>query len=118
MGTEKIQFERKIHGRKFVRNSLQSLCPGGGILPKPETSIQNRKGRSQASAQGLRANMETMLYGSHFMLVKEAFHIYSSFFKANKDEEAFRDILLHPETGLNVVIMIHPVTLERFNLLL
>ena len=88
---------------------------GGGVLLKPETSIQNCKGRSQASAQGLRAIMEIMLYGSHF---KEAFHIYSSFFKANKDEEAFRDILLHPETGLNVVIVIHPVTLERFNLLL
>ena len=25
-----------------------------------------------------------------------------------------KDILLHPETGLNVVIVTHPVTLERF----
>ena len=48
------------------------------------------------------------------MLFKEAFHIYGSFFETNKDEEAFRDILLHPETGLNVVIVTHPVTLERF----
>ena len=49
-----------------------------------------------------------------YMLFKEAFHIYSSFFETNKDEEALRDILLHPETGLNVVIVAHPVTLERF----
>ena len=48
------------------------------------------------------------------MLFKEAFHIYGSFFETNKDEEAFRDILLHPETGLSVVIVTHPVTLERF----
>ena len=49
--------------------------------------------------------METMLHGSQFyMLFKEAFHIYGSFFETNKDEEAFRDILLHPETGLNVVL--------------
>ena len=47
------------------------------------------------------------------MLFNEAFHIYGSFFETNKDEEAFRDILLHPETGLNVVIMTRPVTLER-----
>jgi len=48
------------------------------------------------------------------MLFKEAFHIYSTFFETYKDEEAFRDILLHPETGLNVVIVTHPVTLKRF----
>ena len=48
------------------------------------------------------------------MLFKEAFHIYGSFFETNKDEEAFRDILLHSETGLSVVIVTHPVTLERF----
>ena len=54
--------------------------------------------------------METMLHGSQFyMLFKEAFHIYSSFFETNKDEEAFRAILLHPETELNVVIVTHPV---------
>ena len=61
--------------------------------------------------------METMLRGSQFyMLFKEAFHIYGSFFETNKDEEDFRDILLDPdpETGLNVVIVSHPVTLERF----
>ena len=59
--------------------------------------------------------METMLHGSQcYTLFKEAFHIYGSFFETNKDEEAFRDILLHPETGLNVVIVTHPVTLERF----
>ena len=29
-------------------------------------------------------------------------------------KEAFRYILLHPETGLSVVIVMHPVTLERF----
>ena len=59
--------------------------------------------------------METMLHGSQFyMLFKEAFHIYGSFFETNKDEQSFRDILLHPETGLNVVIVTHPVTLERF----
>ena len=63
----------------------------------------------------IRAIMETMLHGSQFyMLFKEAFHIYGSFFETNKDEQSFRDILLHPETGLNVVIVTHPVTLERF----
>ena len=35
----------------------------------------------RASAHGLRAIMETMLHGSQFyMLFKEAFHIYGSFF--------------------------------------
>ena len=59
--------------------------------------------------------METMLHGSQcYTLFKEVFHIYGSFFETNKDEEAFRDILLLPETGLNVVIVTHPVTLERF----
>jgi len=96
---------------KILRNSLQSLCHDD-VLLKLETGIQNCKGHAQASAQGLRAVMKTMLYGSHFMLVKEAFHIYSLFFKSHKDEEASRDILLHPETGLNVVTVIHPVTLE------
>ena len=48
------------------------------------------------------------------MLFKQAFHSYGLFFETNNDEEAFRDILLHPETGLNVVIVTHPVTLERF----
>ena len=44
----------------------------------------------RASAHGLRAIMETMLHGSQFyMLFKEAFHIYGSFFETNKDEEAF-----------------------------
>ena len=38
----------------------------------------------------IRAIMETMLHGSQFyMLFKEAFHIYGSFFETNKDEEAF-----------------------------
>ena len=46
--------------------------------------------------------------------LKKHFHIYGSFFETNKDEEAFRDILLHSETGLSVVIVTHPVTLERF----
>ena len=59
--------------------------------------------------------METMLHGSQFyMLFKEAFHIYVHFFETNKDEEASRDILLHPETGLNVMIVMHPVTLKWF----
>ena len=51
------------------------------------------------------------------MLFKEAFHNYRSFFETYKDEEAFRDILLHPLTGLNVVIVTHPVipvTLKRY----
>ena len=55
-----------------------------------------------------------MLHGSQFSLLFKEFHIYSSFFETYKDEEAFRDILLHPETGLNVVIVTHPVTLKRF----
>ena len=98
---------------KFVRSSLQGLNHED-VLLKLETNINNGKGYARASAQGLRAIMETMLHGSQFyMLFKEAFHIYSSFFETYKDEEAFRDILLHPETGLNVVIVTHPVTLER-----
>ena len=81
----------------------------------PQFVLNNGKGHARASAHGLRAIMETMLHGSQFyMLFKEAFHIYGSFFETKKDEEAFRDILLHPETGLNVVIVTHPVTLERF----
>ena len=86
------------------------------VLLKLETKIiNNGKGHARASTHGLRAIMETMLHGSQFyMLFKEAFHIYGSFFETNKDEQSFRDILLHPETGLNVVIVTHPVTLERF----
>ena len=64
---------------------------------------------------GFRAIMKTMLHGSQFyMLFKGAFHICGSFFETNKDEEALRDILLHPGTGLNVVIVTHLVTLKRF----
>jgi len=57
---------------KFVRNSLQTLSHND-VLLKLKTSIQNCKGHAQASAQGLRAIMETMLYGSHFMLFKKHF---------------------------------------------
>ena len=63
--------------------------------------MNNCKDHACASAQGLRAIMETMLHGSRFfMLFREAFHIYGSFFETDKDEEAFRDILLLPEMGL------------------
>ena len=100
---------------KFVRSSLQGLNHEDVLLKLETKIINNGKGHARASAHGLRAIMETMLHGSQFyMLFKEAFHIYGSFFETNKDEEAFRDILLHPETGLNVVIVTHPVTLERF----
>ena len=100
---------------KFVRSSLQGLNHEDVLLKLETKIINNSKGHARASAHGLRAIMETMLHGSLFyMLFKEAFHIYSSFFETNKDEEAFRDILLHPETGLNVVIVTHPVTFERF----
>ena len=52
------------------------------VLVKLETKIiNNGKGHARASAHGLRAIMETMLHGSQFyMLFKEAFHIYGSFF--------------------------------------
>ena len=52
------------------------------VLLKLETKIiNNGKGHARASAHGLRAIMETMLHGSQFyMLFKEAFHIYGSFF--------------------------------------
>ena len=100
---------------KFVRSSLQGLNHEDVLLKLETKIINNCKGQALASAHGLRAIMETMLHGSQFyMLFKEAFHIYGLFFETNKDEEAFRDILLHPETGLNVVIVAHPVTLERF----
>ena len=72
---------------------------------KLETKIINNcKGHARASAHGLRAIMETRLHGSQvYMLFKEVFHIYGSFFETNEDEEDFRDILLDPdpETGLN-----------------
>ena len=52
------------------------------VLLKLETKIiNNGKGHARASTHGLRAIMETMLHGSQFyMLFKEAFHIYGSFF--------------------------------------
>ena len=53
--------------------------------------------------------MGTVVYGFHVMLFEEAFHVYSSFFETH--EEAFRDLLLHSETGLNVVIETHRFTL-------
>ena len=100
---------------KFVRSSLQGLNHEDVLLKLETKIINNGKGHARASAHGLRAIMETMLHGSQFyMLFKEAFHIYGSFFETNKDEEAFRDILLHPETELNVVTVTHPVTLKRF----
>ena len=108
VGPENIRFRREVNGRK-VRKELIAR-----IEPRETKIINNCKGQAPASAHGLRAITETMLHGSQFyMLFKEAFHIYGSFFETNKDEEAFRDILLHPETGLNVVIVTHPVTLER-----
>ena len=96
-----------------MRNSLQRLNHDNELL-KLETTIQNCKGHARASAQGLRAIMETLVYGSHFMLFEEASHIYSSFFETHIDEEAFRDLLLHPETDLNALIVTHPITIERF----
>ena len=51
---------------------------------------------------------------SFICYLKKHFTFTVRFFETNKDEEACRDILLHPETGLNVVIVTHPVTLERF----
>ena len=105
--------ERSTVG-KFVRSSLQGLSHEDVLLKLETKIINNCKGQARASAHELRAIMETMLHGPQpYMLFKEAFHIYGSFFEANKDEEAFKDILLHRETGLNVVIVTHPVTLER-----
>ena len=51
------------------------------------------------------------------MLLKEAFHIYGSFFEINKEEEVFRDILSHFSNEIKFVIMTHPVILERFSVL-
>ena len=101
--------------RKFVRSSLQGLDHKDVLLKLETKIINNCKGHARASAHGLHVIMETMLHGSQlYMLFKEAFYIYGSFFETNKDEGAFRDILLHPEMGLNVVVVTHPVTLERF----
>ena len=112
MGPEKIRFKREVIGRKICKERIARIEPRGCTC---ETGDKNCKGHARASAHGLRAIMETLLHGSQFyMLFKEAFHIYSSYFETNKDEEAFRDILLHPEAGLNVVIVTHLVTLERF----
>ena len=114
MVPEKIRFEREINGRKVCKKFIARLEPQG-CTSETGDKYKHCKGHGRASAQGLRAIMETMLHGSQFyMLFKEAFHIYSSFFETYKDEEAFRDILLHPESGLNVVIVTHPVTLKRF----
>ena len=111
---KRSDLREKLTVGKFVRSSLQGLNHED-VLLKLETKIINNGKGPRASAHGLRAIMETMLHGSQFyMLFKEAFHIYGSFFETKKDEEAFRDILLHPETGLNVMIVTHPVTLERF----
>ena len=51
---------------------------------------------------------------SFICYLKKHFTFTVRFFGTNKDKEAFRDILLHPETGLNVVTVTHPVTLKRF----
>ena len=114
-GPEKIRFKREVNVRKVCKELIARLNHEDVLLKLETKIINNCKGHARASAHGLRAIMETMLRGSQFyVLFKEAFHIYGSFFETNKDEEAFRDILLHPETGLNVVIVTHPVTLERF----
>ena len=69
---------------KFVRSALQELNHED-VLVKLETKIINCKGHARASAHGLRAIMETLLHGSQFyMLFKEAFHIYSSYFETRK----------------------------------
>ena len=108
---KRSDLREKLTVGKFVRSSLQGLNHEDVLLKLETKIINNGKGHARASAHGLRAIMETMLHGSQFyMLFKEAFHIYGSFFETKKDEEAFRDILLHLETGLNVVIVTHPVT--------
>ena len=86
---------------QFLKSRGWPLHTGSTVVLKLETKIINNcKGHARASAHGLRAIMETVLHGSQFyMLFTEAFHIYGSFFETNKDEEAFRDLLLHPETG-------------------
>ena len=67
---------------KFVRSSLQGLNHEDVLLKLETKIINNGKGHARASAHGLRAIMETMLHGSQFyMLFKEAFHIYGSFFE-------------------------------------
>ena len=65
---------------KFV-NSLQGLNHEDVLLKLETKIINNGKGHVRASTHGLRTIMETMLHGSQFyMLFKEAFHIYGSFF--------------------------------------
>ena len=51
---------------------------------------------------------------SFICYLKKHFTFTVRFLKLTKTRKLFRDILLHPETGLNVVIVTHPVTLERF----
>ena len=115
MGPEKIRFKREVNGRKVCKELIARIEPRGCTSETGDKNYKQWQRYARASAHGLRAIMETMLHGSQFyMLFKEAFHIYGSFFETNKDEEAFRDILLHPETGLNVVTVTHPVTLKRF----
>ena len=112
---KRSDLREKLTVGKFVRSSLQGLNHENVLLKLETKIINNGKGHARASAHGLRAIMETMLHGSQFyMLFKEAFHIYGPFFDTNEDEEAFRDILLHPEMGLNVVTVTHLVTLKRF----
>ena len=113
MGPEKIRFKREVNGRKVCKELIARIEPRGCAS---ETGDKNHK-QLQRSCTCIRSRaLETMLHGSHFyMLFKEAFHIYGSFFETNKDEEAFRDMLLHPETGFNVVIVTHPVTLLRLS---
>ena len=111
MGPEKIRFKREVNGRKVCKELIARIEPRGCTSETGDKNYKQWQRYARASAHGLRAIMETMLHGSQFyMLFKEAFHIYGSFFETKKDEETFRDILLHLETGLNVVIVTHPVT--------
>lgn len=80
---------------KFVRSSLQGLNQKDVLLKLETKIINNCKGQARASAHELSAIMETMLHGSQLYML-------------------FKDILLHPETGLSVVIVTHPVTLQWF----
>ena len=51
---------------------------------------------------------------SFICYLKKHFTFTVRFLKLTKTRKLFRDILLHPETGLNVVIVTDPVTLDRF----
>ena len=117
VGPEKIRFKREVNGRKVCKELIARIEPRGCTS---ETGDKNYKQwqRTCTCVHPLtgfaRSWKQCCMVPSFICYLKKHFTFTVRFFDTNKDEEAFRDILLHPETGLNVVTVTHPVTLKRF----